>query len=748
MADATSVRVLLQTGGYCPIPVAGKVPAMREWQKHFETNRTEIELWNRVYPDATNTGILTGRNPTIDIDILNAAAAEAIEALAREHFEERGHFLVRIGKWPKRAILLRTDKPFPKITRNMVAPSGATGEKIEVLGLGQQVVVFGIHPDTKYPYLWHGGEPGPIKYEDLPYVRSDELVAFLDAAVALLAKDYGYTGAAERPKATNGAGARGPQDWGYLQRNILTLTDLHDSSRDLAAKYAKAGMAAGSIVNVLRGLFEASDTQRDAARQREFEARYADIPRAVDSALRKYGRAPGPEEPAAGEQPADELPEVSYPWEWGEETERDWLVRRLFVRVGLTFLGGAPGTGKSTAGVDVAASLITGMQCIGREVMHTGAVLMFLGEGGEDVRRAWRSVVKKKVEPYYAHLGMAMPEQLPFGLIDDPPMLTDPNAAQVLVGLVEREKQRLGREVVLLIFDNFTDLTRFDARANQTYQNANAMKPVREVMQKCDCAVLIIDHTGKDPDKGLRDSSVKPGKGDLILITNGKMGELKGTLKVEKSRSGVAKQEIDYEIIVHSTTGSDGLENTETTIEWHVEELPAAVRRKIDEKAVMPKAHNSVGVRRLLECIDEVMATSKAVELPLGSTDVYTLAGRHSGTPTMVRAVDQDDVWQEFLARQEHEPEVPENRKRGTATAVLQGVEDSKKDSKKQRHNTARKLWRRAWNFCVVNHLIGSFTRENSTFVWRTPKDSRGTARGQRFAVPGGQDSEDSKVGA
>jgi hypothetical protein len=366
-SEATSRRVQLQRGGYCPIPLIGKRPAQQAWQKKSDTNPVEIELWERSYPDAVNTGILTALNPTIDIDILDETAAEAIEALARELFEEGGHFLVRVGKWPKRAILLRTDVPFTKMVRNVVAPNGSV-EKIEVLGDGQQVVVHGIHPDTKKPYLWHGGEPGKIKYEDLPYVRADELVAFLDKAVALLVRDFGYQAAAERPRATNGArshSAHGPQDWGCLMRNIVNLSELHDSARDLAAKYVTAGLGAGAAVNALRGLFECAMMPPDAARQREFEERYADIPRAVDSAMRKYGRAGAPpDEPTE----AVELPEVSYPWQWGEETERDWLVRRLFVRVGLTFLGGAPGTGKSTTGVDVAASLITGMQCIGREV--------------------------------------------------------------------------------------------------------------------------------------------------------------------------------------------------------------------------------------------------------------------------------------------------------------------------------------------------------------------------------------------
>jgi hypothetical protein len=49
---------------------------------------------------AFNTGIVAKFTPGLDIDILNPDAAAAVEALAREHFEERGDVLVRIGSMP------------------------------------------------------------------------------------------------------------------------------------------------------------------------------------------------------------------------------------------------------------------------------------------------------------------------------------------------------------------------------------------------------------------------------------------------------------------------------------------------------------------------------------------------------------------------------------------------------------------------------------------------------------------------
>jgi hypothetical protein len=170
----TALRLQLWANGYAPLPIEGKRPPLKNWQKKIDANAAEIELWEKVYPYATNTGILTQLTPTIDIDITNPEAAEAVEALARERFEERGFMLVRTGQAPKRAILLRTDTLFKKITANVITPSGDTDQKIELLADGQQVVVFGTHPETVKPYLWFGGEPTSINQQELPYVSEDE----------------------------------------------------------------------------------------------------------------------------------------------------------------------------------------------------------------------------------------------------------------------------------------------------------------------------------------------------------------------------------------------------------------------------------------------------------------------------------------------------------------------------------------------------------------------------------------------
>src|SRR4029450_1877814 len=101
MATVLEVRQALADRGFTPIPVIGKAPPFKSWQKIENVSRSMLEAWGRNWPRATNTGILTRLTPTIDIDILNEPAAIAAEQLARERPQERGSFLVRLGQPPK-----------------------------------------------------------------------------------------------------------------------------------------------------------------------------------------------------------------------------------------------------------------------------------------------------------------------------------------------------------------------------------------------------------------------------------------------------------------------------------------------------------------------------------------------------------------------------------------------------------------------------------------------------------------------
>jgi hypothetical protein len=195
--DMTALRLQLMWNGYLPIPLFGKDPTLPRWSALEAVNRKHVEMYAKQWPDAVNTGGVTRRTPAIDNDILHPEAARALEDLVRKYFEERGRIMVRIGLAPKHAVLLRTKKPFPKITRLFEAPDGST-QKIEILCDGQQVVLFGIHPDTHQPYRWHGGDPATVARSELPEVERSDLEKYLDAATKLLVEEFGFKFAGER----------------------------------------------------------------------------------------------------------------------------------------------------------------------------------------------------------------------------------------------------------------------------------------------------------------------------------------------------------------------------------------------------------------------------------------------------------------------------------------------------------------------------------------------------------------------
>jgi Bifunctional DNA primase/polymerase, N-terminal len=275
------VRLHLLKGGYCPLPLNGKIPALKAWQKRQETTREEIAFWSRTHPAAQNTGVLTRLTPTLDIDILDPDAAKAIEDLARDRFGERGVVIARFGNRPKRAIPFRTTTPFVKIAVTFVAADGAPGEKIEFLGDGQQVVVDGVHPDTGRPYEWFDGSLLETRRDDLPLIDAAEAQAFLDDSAGLLVTRFGYHLPSAGRARVNGPsdGEPHPADWRFTPEDLID----HDRLAALAMRFVRSGMNAGACVNFLRSAVT-NLANIDAERR---QRRLKEIPAMVESAVAK-----------------------------------------------------------------------------------------------------------------------------------------------------------------------------------------------------------------------------------------------------------------------------------------------------------------------------------------------------------------------------------------------------------------------------------------------------------------------------
>jgi len=243
---ATKIRLALMRGGHIPLPLYGKEPpaygrnnarkGFTNWTALREVSPEMIEMWQKIWPDAINTGVLGTRTPSIDIDILVPDAADAVERLAREMFEERGEISVRFGLPPKRLIPLRTDEPFAKIAREFIPPGGVRdGEKlpkIEILANGQQFVCDGTHPQTQERYRWFGRSLDQIPREELPYVREADMRELVDAAAKLLVDAFGFSEKSSAKADDGGIHESGEEPQAEVMRIVAALAVIPNDNLD------------------------------------------------------------------------------------------------------------------------------------------------------------------------------------------------------------------------------------------------------------------------------------------------------------------------------------------------------------------------------------------------------------------------------------------------------------------------------------------------------------------------------------
>ena len=164
----------LLDNGFEPLPIkrARKAPAVSRWST-IPIDADQVQRWSMPFGQC-GIGLRTGRLIGIDIDSLDPDLAHQIATCATTCF---GSTLVRVGLWPKRLLLYRTEEPFTKLK----------SPQVEILGAGQQFVVFGIHPVTGQPYHWPEGEtPLDVHIDDLPLVDADSCNAFLADASSLI----------------------------------------------------------------------------------------------------------------------------------------------------------------------------------------------------------------------------------------------------------------------------------------------------------------------------------------------------------------------------------------------------------------------------------------------------------------------------------------------------------------------------------------------------------------------------------
>jgi hypothetical protein len=278
------LRRSLISNGFCPIPVRGKRPIIKGWSA-LQPIDSDVESLIETYPDHTNTGLLTGRLVAIDIDILDLDVAMRFEELVTA-MPGGERALRRVGLAPKSMFIFRTDEAHDKLATGEYAIGGRKCQ-IEVLGEGQQFVAFGTHPDTGRPYEWTTASPLDVRFDELPEIQPETILAFMEKAEGLLA-EAGVP--LKAPAKVRAASQSGTTFWQRVNTAALANTDAW--VRELfsnATKEAGTGAWRVSSVSLGRALQEDISIHGDGIQDFGLEQSETPI-----SLVEKYGGAPTP----------------------------------------------------------------------------------------------------------------------------------------------------------------------------------------------------------------------------------------------------------------------------------------------------------------------------------------------------------------------------------------------------------------------------------------------------------------------
>ena len=140
------------------------------------------------------------------------------------------------------------------------------------------------HP-IRWPGSWHRkASPRPCKIitrnPDVEIGLDTALGALIEAAAKVSISET-QRSAAPRSRVSDN---RGADDWAQLIGSIIKGADLHISTRGLAAKLVTIGVDGGAAVNLIRGVMQCSNADRDD----RYRARYGKIPNLVRSAEQKF----------------------------------------------------------------------------------------------------------------------------------------------------------------------------------------------------------------------------------------------------------------------------------------------------------------------------------------------------------------------------------------------------------------------------------------------------------------------------
>ena len=158
------------------LPYEEKGPKRKDWQDRPLT-RSECAS---LHP-SMGLGMLcgVGDNPVVvlDFDVPDAKVSERLKAEAMRILPNAALSLCRVGRAPKFALVFRAEQAGWRKRSTPVFLKGSVKAQLEVLGEGNQMVAYNVHPITHKPYEWDilQGEPTDVPASELPVLAEKDV---------------------------------------------------------------------------------------------------------------------------------------------------------------------------------------------------------------------------------------------------------------------------------------------------------------------------------------------------------------------------------------------------------------------------------------------------------------------------------------------------------------------------------------------------------------------------------------------
>jgi hypothetical protein len=561
------VAASLAANGYAPLPLLprSKRPALEDWTSYAYHTGDERRYAN------CGVGLLAGRLVPIDIDVRDAVLARTIEQLALETF---GVAPRRVGNAPKVMLFYRTAQPFRKMRSVAVRMrADAVGDKphlVEVLGVGQQCAVYGIHPDTGKPFEWNGaGDPLEVALDQLEPVAEAELTNFLARVSTLLlehgqpvgrlAQAEGERTSNDELEAFNAQECREALD--AIANNDLAYDDWITFGYAIKGALGEAGRDAWHAFSARSAKYDERVTERawkamapsrigaGTLYRAAFEAGWNRPSQQVDVSALLAGKQVAPASD-------DLLLNV------GQLRARvgpmRWIVKHAIPANCVGFFYGASGSFKSFIALDLALHVAHGLSWLGRK-SRRGAVVYVAAEGGAGLLHridAWHQ--KRALDATLAALRVCV----------IPMMLDQTRDLARLSNAIAGASASIGQPA-LIVLDTLSQTMAGDE--NEARDMAAYLRGVGAGLRaRFEATVLPIHHTGHQAADRPRGSSAIKGNADFLFQVERIEGAMSALVTCMKQKDRDEGPQLPFELD-RLTVGhdEDGEEVTSLVATYH-----------------------------------------------------------------------------------------------------------------------------------------------------------------------------------